>query len=86
MKIKERKIELKTVSLKIIDDAIEMSFTANQVDAQPQQIMVNYDADQTIGENLENIRVKLVGIQFDAIVIENPLQYPFSDTIVGLHH
>lgn len=86
MKIKERKIELKTVSLKIMDDAIEMSFTANQVDAQPQQIMVNYDADQTIGENLENIRVKLVGIQFDAIVIENPLQYPFSDTIVGLHH
>jgi trehalose/maltose hydrolase-like predicted phosphorylase len=86
MKIEERKIELKTVSLKIIDDAIEMSFTSNQVDAQPQQIMVNYDADQTIGENLENIRVKLVGIQFDAIVIENPLMYHFSDTIVGLHH
>lgn len=84
MKIKERKIELKTVSLKIIDDAIEMSFTSNQ--GQPQQIMMNYDADQTIGENLENIRVKLVGIQFDAIVIENPLTYPFSDTIVGLHH
>ncbi|WP_160248073.1 glycoside hydrolase family 65 protein [Lactiplantibacillus plantarum] len=37
-------------------------------------------------ENLENIKVRLAGLQFDAAILENGLSYPFSDTIVGVNY
>ncbi len=77
---------MRTVSLKILDDAIEMDVPQAKAELQPRHMVIRYDPDQSIGENLENIRVKLVGVDFDAIIIENPLTYPFSDTVVGLHH
>lgn len=75
---------MNTVSLKVTDDAIMIT---NQADHNsPQHVAIAYAPDQSIGANLENIRVHLVGIDFDAIIINNPLQYPFSDTVVGLNH
>ncbi|WP_461240914.1 glycoside hydrolase family 65 protein [Paucilactobacillus sp. N302-9] len=77
---------MNTISLKITDDAILANYYTNQNSDQARKIMITYNADQSIGDNLETIRVKLVGIPFDAIIIENPLAYPFSDTIVGVNH
>ena len=77
---------MRTISLKILTDAIEMDVPQANAEMQPRHIVIWYDPDQSIGENLENIRVKLVGVDFDAIIIENPLTYPFSDTVVGLNH
>ncbi|WP_125708146.1 glycoside hydrolase family 65 protein [Lacticaseibacillus porcinae] len=75
---------MNTVTLKVSDQAIAIS---NLADASaPSQMRIAYDPKLSIGKNLENIRVALVGIDFDAIIIENPLSYTFSDTVVGLNH
>ena len=76
----------KTISLKVTDEAIEICYQPSHHHAQPRKAVITYDEDQTIGENLETIKVKLAGTSFDAIIIENPLTYPFSDTIVGIAH
>lgn len=76
---------MNTVSLKIDPTAITVNFTAPRADAQPQHMVIGYDATQSIGDNLEQIRVRLVGIDFAAIILENPLMYPFSDTVVGIN-
>lgn len=73
---------MNTVSLKILPNAIAVTLPAG---ATADQLRITDDPDQSIGDNLENLRVQLVGIDFDAIIIENPLSYPFSDTIVGFH-
>ncbi|ANK60650.1 glycoside hydrolase family 65 protein [Loigolactobacillus backii] len=74
---------MKVISLRITDDAIILTYTRNN---QSLQAIITYDPKQAIGENLEKIRERLVGISFDAAVIENPLEYEFSDTIVGINH
>ena len=73
-----------TVTLKVTDQAIAITNLADP--SAPSQMRIAYDPKLSIGKNLENIRVALVGIDFDAIVIENPLSYSFSDTVVGLNH
>lgn len=75
---------MNTVTLKVSDQAIDIN---NLADASaPSQMRIAYDPKLSIGKNLENIRIALVGIDFDAIIIENPLSYTFSDTVVGLNH
>lgn len=77
---------MKTISLKIVDDAIEVNYVLQRGNKQSRKIIISYNDEQSIGENLETIRVKLVGVTFDAIIIENPLSYSFSDTIIGINH
>lgn len=77
---------MNTISLKITDDAILADYFVSEDTQQPRKIMIAYNGDQTISDNLENIRIKLVGVAFDAIIVENPLTYPFSDTVVGINH
>lgn len=48
--------------------------------------LIAYNPEQGIGENLENIKVRLAGLKFDAAILENGLDYPFSDTIVGVNY
>lgn len=72
--------------MKITDDAIEISYQLGRQSGQPRRSVITYNEDQTIGENLETIKVKLAGVNFDTIIIENPLTYSFSDTVVGINH
>lgn len=72
--------------MKVTDDAIEVTYRPNRHLNQARRSVITYDEDQTLGENLETVKVKLAGINFDAIIIENPLTYSFSDTIVGINH
>ncbi|MFD1483847.1 glycoside hydrolase family 65 protein [Lacticaseibacillus baoqingensis] len=76
---------MQTVSLRITETDIAITSAPGQAQAWG-QLRIAYDPKQSIGANLENIRVQLVGLDFDAIIIENPLLYPFSDTVVGLDH
>ncbi len=48
--------------------------------------LIAYNREQSIGDNLENIKVRLAGLQFDAAILDNGLSYPFSDTIVGVNY
>ncbi|WDF82406.1 glycosyl hydrolase family 65 protein [Lacticaseibacillus pabuli] len=73
------------VDLKINDDAIVATYQPASDNPLHREFVIAYDPAQSIGANLENLRVQLVGLDFDAIVIENPLTYDFSDTVVGLN-
>lgn len=75
---------MKVISLRVTDDAIVLAY--KRASKQRQQSVIAYDPQQSIGDNLEKIRERLVGINFDVAVIENPLAYEFSDTIVGINH
>ncbi|WP_407892588.1 glycoside hydrolase family 65 protein [Lacticaseibacillus sp. N501-2] len=75
---------MNTVTLKVTDQAIAITNLADP--SAPSQMRITYDPKLSIGKNLEKIRVALVGIDFDAVIIENPLSYSFSDTVVGLNH
>ena len=75
---------VKVISLRVTDDAIVLAY--ERASKQRQQSVIAYDPQQSIGDNLEKIRERLVGINFDVAVIENPLAYEFSDTIVGINH
>ena len=75
-----------TISLKVMDEALEITNQPHNDERAPQRLTIAYNPDQSIGANLENMRVRLAGIDFDAIIVVNPLTYSFSDTIVGINH
>ncbi|KRM55670.1 glycoside hydrolase family 65 protein [Secundilactobacillus malefermentans] len=77
---------MRTVSLKVMHESMELSYS--EKDNQPpfRKFMIAYDKKQKIGENLEKIKIALAGLSFDAGIIEDPLIYNFSDTIVGINH
>ena len=77
---------LKIITLHVSDDALQVSYApAGKPEAQ-REFTIAYNTDQSIGENLENLRVRLVGLDVDAAVVDNALSYPFSDTVVGINH
>lgn len=73
------------ISLHVLDDALAVSYQPTNPDER-RRFTIAYNSDQTIGENLENLRLKLAGLDVDAAVIDNALSYPFSDTMVGINH
>ena len=73
------------ISLHVLDDALAVSYQPTNPDER-RRFTIAYNSDQTIGENLENLRLKLAGLDVDAAVIDNALSYPFSDTVVGINH
>nr|WP_225353449.1 glycoside hydrolase family 65 protein [Lacticaseibacillus thailandensis] len=74
------------IAVKVDDDSLEVRYPAkDQTDTEP-PIVIKYNPEQSIGANLENLRIKMAGIHFDVIIIDNPLSYTFSDTVVGLNH
>ncbi|HAT55098.1 MAG TPA: glycoside hydrolase family 65 protein [Lactobacillus sp.] len=77
---------MRTFSVRVLDDAFELSYVPNGKTNATKTITIVCDPDVPIGENLEKIREKLAGIDFDAALIENPLEYDFSDTIIGVNH
>ncbi|GAB6091922.1 glycoside hydrolase family 65 protein [Furfurilactobacillus curtus] len=77
---------MRTFSVRVLDDAFEISYVPNGKTNFTKTITIVCDPDVPIGENLEKIREKLAGIDFDAAIIENPLDYDFSDTVIGVNH
>ncbi len=78
-------MSLKIITLHVLDDSLEVSYHPDD-QATQRQFIIAYNSEQTIGENLENLRLKLAGLDVDAAVVDNALSYPFSDTIVGINH
>ncbi|MFC6206005.1 glycoside hydrolase family 65 protein [Levilactobacillus tongjiangensis] len=76
---------MKIITLHVLDDSLEVSYQPADRSGQ-RQFIIAYNAEQTIGENLENLRLKLAGLDVDAAIIDNALSYPFSDTVVGINH
>lgn len=77
---------MKTISLKVSDEVVELDYATGAGGGTKRHVSIAYRPEQTVGDNLENIKVALVGVDFDAIILENPLSYTFSDTIVGINH
>lgn len=77
---------MKIITLHVLDDSLQVSYAPAGQPAAQRQFTIAYNSDQTIGENLENLRLKLAGLDVDAAVIDNALSYPFSDTVVGINH
>ena len=77
---------MKIITLHVLDDSLKVSYAPDAQTPPQRQFIIAYNADQTIGENLENLRVKLVGLDVDAAIVDNALSYPFSDTVVGINH
>ena len=77
---------MRTISLKVMDEALEITNQTGNANEASKRLLISYNPDQSIGANLENMRVRLAGIDFDVIVVVNPLTYSFSDTIVGINH
>ncbi|KRK90217.1 trehalose and maltose hydrolase (phosphorylase) [Levilactobacillus koreensis JCM 16448] len=78
-------MSLKIITLHVLDDSLEVSYHPND-QATQRRFIIAYNPEQTIGENLENLRLKLAGLDVDAAVVDNALSYPFSDTVVGINH
>ncbi|AYJ34286.1 glycoside hydrolase family 65 protein [Lactiplantibacillus argentoratensis] len=77
---------MKLIRLRIENDAMDIAYHPVSGQTATAHYLIAYNSDQTIGENLENIKVRLAGLQFDAAILENGLSYPFSDTIVGVNY
>lgn len=77
---------LKIITLHVLDDALQVSYAPERAATPTRQFNIAYNAEQTIGENLENLRLKIIGLDVDAAVVDNALSYPFSDTVVGINH
>ncbi|MFC6290019.1 glycoside hydrolase family 65 protein [Levilactobacillus angrenensis] len=76
---------MKIITLHVLDDSLEVSYHPTDQTGE-RQFIIAYNSEQTIGENLENLRLKLAGLDVDAAVVDNALSYPFSDTVVGINH
>ncbi|PKX60030.1 hypothetical protein, partial [Lactiplantibacillus plantarum] len=67
---------MKLIRLRIENDAMDIAYHPVSGQAATAHYLIAYNSDQTIGENLENIKVRLAGLQFDAAILENGLSYP----------
>ncbi|CAM3112125.1 glycoside hydrolase family 65 protein [Lactiplantibacillus plajomi] len=77
---------MQLIKLRIENDAMDIAYHPDSKQPARAHYLITYNPDQTIGENLENIKVRLAGLKFDAAILENGLNYPFSDTIVGVNY
>lgn len=77
---------MKTIALRVMQDSIEIAYSADDNQAPYRQFVITYNPDQTIGDNLEKIKVVLAGLPIDAAILLNALEYEFSDTIIGINH
>ncbi|MFC6163925.1 glycoside hydrolase family 65 protein [Lactiplantibacillus dongliensis] len=77
---------MQLIRLRIENDAMAIAYYPAEDQAATAHFMIAYNPQQGIGENLENIKIRLAGLHFDAAVLENGLDYPFSDTIVGVNY
>ena len=77
---------MKLIRLRIENDTMAIAYHPVSGQAATANYLIAYNPNQAISENLENIKIRLAGLQFDAAILENGLSYPFSDTIVGVNY
>lgn len=77
---------MRTIALRVMQDSIEIAYSTNDNQSPYRRFIITYNPDQTIGDNLEKIKVVLAGLQIDAAILLNSLEYEFSDTIIGINH
>jgi len=77
---------MQLIKLKIENDAMAIAYYPDETQAATAHFMIAYNPEQSIGDNLENIKIRLAGLHFEAAILENGLDYPFSDTIVGVNY
>ncbi|KRK89955.1 Trehalose 6-phosphate phosphorylase [Lentilactobacillus sunkii DSM 19904] len=65
---------------------MELNYSEDSNKPPFRKFMITYNPKFSIGDNLENIKAALTGLPIDAAIIENSLNYEFSDTIIGINH
>ncbi len=77
---------MRTFAIKARDGVIELNYSEDSNKPPFRKFMITYNPKFSIGDNLENIKTALTGLPVDAGIIENSLNYEFSDTIIGINH
>ncbi|BDZ29559.1 glycoside hydrolase family 65 protein [Lactiplantibacillus brownii] len=77
---------MQLIKLRIENDAMDIAYYPVADEPATTHYAIAYNPDQSINDNLENIKVRLAGLKFDAAILENGLDYAFSDTIVGVNY
>ncbi|GAW98576.1 glycoside hydrolase family 65 protein [Secundilactobacillus mixtipabuli] len=77
---------MRTIALRVRQDSMELLYSENDNQEPFRKFIITYDSRQTIGDNLEKIKVALAGLKIDAAILLNSLEYEFSDTIIGINH
>lgn len=77
---------MRTIALRVKQDSLELLYSEKDNQAPFRNFIITYNPEQTIGDNLEKIKVVLAGLKIDAAVLLNSLEYEFSDTIIGINH
>ncbi|WP_283680430.1 glycosyl hydrolase family 65 protein [Lentilactobacillus sp. Marseille-Q4993] len=77
---------MKTFAIKARDGALEINYSDNSNQPPFRKFIITYNPNLSIGSNLEGIKSVLTGLDIDAGIIENSLNYDFSDTVIGINH
>lgn len=77
---------MRTFAIRARDGVMEINYSENSNQPPFRKFMITYNPKFSIGDNLENIKAALTGLPIDAAIIENSLNYEFSDTIIGINH
>ncbi|MTV83036.1 glycoside hydrolase family 65 protein [Secundilactobacillus folii] len=77
---------MRTIALRVMQDSIEIAYSAQDNQPPYRRFIITYNPDQSIGDNLEKIKVALAGLSINAAILLNSLEYEFSDTIIGINH
>lgn len=77
---------MRTFAIRARDGVMELNYSEDSNKPPFRKFMITYNPKFSIGDNLENIKAALTGLPVDAAIIENSLNYEFSDTIIGINH
>ncbi|AQW21903.1 family 65 glycosyl hydrolase [Lentilactobacillus curieae] len=77
---------MRTFAIKAREGVLEINYSENSNQPPFRKFIITYNPELSIGENLESIKSALTGLPIDAGIIENSLNYDFSDTIIGINH
>lgn len=77
---------MRTFAIRARDGVMELNYSEDSNRPPFRKFMITYNPKFSIGDNLENIKAALTGLPIDAAIIENSLDYEFSDTVIGINH
>lgn len=77
---------MRTFAIRARDGVMELNYSEDSNKPPFRKFMITYNPKFSIGDNLESIKAALTGLPVDAAIIENSLNYEFSDTIIGINH
>lgn len=77
---------MKTFAIRTSDGLLELNYSEHDNQAPFRKFVITYNPKLSIGDNLENIKSALTGLPVDVAIIDNSLNYKFSDTVIGINH